>query len=279
VILPQATAHHRVAKNADTDGEKTKMIQFFRPRHWLYIGTFALILSMSTLANGQGKKPLRILLVTGGCCHNYKFQTEAIKTSLPASLSAEWTVVNEGGTGTTAMISLYDKVDWAKGYDLVVHNECFADTKDAEYVRKITSAHHKGVNAVVIHCAMHSYRALETDDWREFLGVTSRRHDHQSQYPVKTVAQKKHPILSGVAAEWTGPKDELYIIEKVWPNTTVLATSTSERDATTHPVIWTNRYGKARVFGTTFGHSDDMFKDPNFLKLLGNGIRWAATGK
>ena len=29
---------------------------------------------------------------------------------------------------------------------------------------------------------------------------------------------------------------------------------------------------------TTFGHSDEMFKDLNFIKLLGNGIRPAATG-
>jgi hypothetical protein len=52
------------------------------------------------------------------------------------------------------MIPLYDRADWAKGYDLVIHNECFADTKDPEYIRRITAAHYKGVNAVVIHCAI-----------------------------------------------------------------------------------------------------------------------------
>jgi uncharacterized protein len=243
----------------------------------IFLGFLTVLLSLPAVAHGQGR-PLRILLVTGGCCHNYGFQIEAIKASLPASVPAEWTVVNEGGKGTTAMISLYDRADWAKGFDLVVHNECFADTKDSEYIRRITAAHYKGVNAVVIHCAMHSYRAAEVDDWREFLGVTSRRHDHQSRYPVKAVA-RKHKVLTGVTAEWTGPKDELYIIEKVWPETTVLAVSTSELDGKTHPVAWTNRYGKARVFGTTFGHSDEMFQDPIFIKLLGNGIRWAATGK
>jgi uncharacterized protein len=237
--------------------------------------TGALLISASVRV--EAKSPLRILIVTGGCCHNYAFQTEAIKASVPASVPVEWTVVNEGGTGTTAMISLYDKTDWARGYDLVVHNECFADTKDPEYMRRITTAHYKGVNAVVIHCAMHSYRSAEIDDWREFLGVTSRRHDHQSRYPVNVVAPK-HKILTGVPGEWTGPKDELYIIEKVWPKTTVLATSKSEKDGAVHPVAWTNRYGKARVFGTTFGHSDDMFRDAVFIKLLGNGIRWAATG-
>ncbi len=237
----------------------------------------AILFVFPSLLYAQGKRPLRILLVTGGCCNNYAFQTEAIKASLPASVSAEWTVVNEGGTGTTAMISLYDKADWAKGYDLVIHNECFADTKDPEYIKKISSAHYKGVNSVVINCAMHSYRAAEIDEWREFLGVTSRRHDHQSRYPVKSLSTK-HKVLEGVPSEWTGPKDELYIIENVWPKTTVLAVSTSEKDGSTNAVAWTNRYGKARVFGTTFGHSDEMFKDPVFIKLLGNGIRWAATG-
>ncbi len=69
----------------------------------------------------------------------------------------------------------------------MIHNECFADTISEEYIRKITKAHYNGANAVVIHCAMHTYRASKIDDWREFLGVTSKRHDHQSNYPVKIV--------------------------------------------------------------------------------------------
>ncbi len=219
-------------------------------------------------------KPRKILLVTGGCCHNYDFQTEVIKKTLPGSLNVQWTVVNEGGTGTTAQLELYNNKNWAKGYDLVIHNECFADTKDSAYIKKITKTHQKGVNAVVIHCAMHSYRAAAINDWREFLGVTTRRHDHQSQYPVKVV-HPGHEVMKGFPAQWTSAKDELYIIEKVWPSATILLSSVSERDGKTYPVAWTNRYGKARVFGTTFGHSDEMFKDTLFVKLLRQGMMWA----
>jgi len=75
---------------------------------------------------------------------------------------------------------------------------------------------------------------------------------------------------------WTTPKDELYVIEKTGPNTKILATSVSEVNGKTYPVIWTNQYGKARVFGTTFGHSDDTFKDAVFTDLLVRGILWAA---
>lgn len=229
----------------------------------------------SFAADAKSGKPLRALLVTGGCCHNYPLQSAALTNAVAKLASVQWTVVNEGGSGTKAMIALYDKPDWANGYDVVVHNECFADTTDPGYIRKITSAHKAGVPAVVIHCAMHTYRAADIDDWREFLGVTSRRHDHQSNYPVKkSVAD--HPIVKGLPDNWVTPKDELYVIEKLWPNAKALATSKSERDGKEYPVIWTNQFGKARVFGTTYGHSDETFRDPVFLDYVSRGVLWAA---
>jgi type 1 glutamine amidotransferase len=55
-----------------------------------------------------------------------------------------------------------------------------------------------------------------------------------------------------------------------------LATSVSERDGKTYPVAWINQYGKARVFGTTYGHSDDTFRDAVFLDYVSRGVLWAA---
>lgn len=219
---------------------------------------------------------LRILLVTSGCCHDYDFQTRAMQLALKnIGVEALWDVVNEGGTGTRAQIDLYRNPDWAKGYDLVIHNECFADTADPEYIRGITRAHRDGVGAVVIHCAMHTYRAAQIDDWREFLGVTSRRHEHQSRYKVNTVA-KDHPIMQDFPDGHLAAMDELYVIEKLWPGAEVLATSTSEVTGLAHPVYWTNQYGKGRVFGTTYGHTNETFEDPVFLRTLTRGAQWAA---
>jgi type 1 glutamine amidotransferase len=220
-------------------------------------------------------RPIRALLITGGCCHNYAFQTAALTNAVARHAVVDWTVVNEGGTGTRAEIPLYSNPGWAKGYDVVVHNECFADTDSPDYIRAITAVHEAGVPAVVIHCAMHTYRATSIDDWRRFLGVTSRRHDHQSRYPVRKVSPG-HPILRGMPDNWTTPKDELYVIEKVWPGATPLATSVSEADGKSYPVAWVNESGRRRVFGTTFGHSDDTFRDPVYLELVSRGLVWAA---
>ena len=222
----------------------------------------------------QPAKQLNALLITGGCCHNYIFQSQALTEGVSKTVNVKWSVVNEGGTGTRGMIKLYDDPDWSKKYDIVVHNECFANTSDPKYVRKITKAHHAGTPAVVIHCAMHTYRAAEFDDWRQFLGVTSKRHDHQSNYAVKNVAPK-HPIMKGFPENWVTPKDELYVIEKLWPKAKSLATSVSEKDGKAHPVFWTNLYGKARIFGTTYGHSDETFKDPVFINTIARGMLWA----
>ena len=233
------------------------------------------LLSLPAISAAEAVKPLRALLITGGCCHNYPLQSAALTNAVGKLVATEWTIVNEGGNGTKAMLPLYDQPDWAKGFDVVVHNECFADTKDTNYIRRITAAHHAGVPAVVIHCAMHTYRATGIDDWREFLGVTSRRHDHQSRYAVKKI-EPAHPIVKSMPADWKTPMDELYVIEKLWPNAKALATSVSEQDGETYPVIWTNQYGQARVFGTTYGHSDDTFRDPVFLDYLSRGVLWAA---
>ncbi len=197
-------------------------------------------------ALAEEAKPLKVLIITGGCCHDYEFQSAAMADGIGKLTKAKFTVVNEGGKGTEGQIKLYDDPEWAKPYDVVVHNECFAATTDEDYIRKITTAHKGGAPAVVVHCAMHTYRAAKIDDWREFLGVTSFKHDHQSNYPVKVTAAD-HPVMKGFPENWTTPMDELYIIEKIWPKTTVLATSKSEKDGKEYPVVWASDYHGTRV--------------------------------
>ena len=47
-------------------------------------------------------KPIRALIVTGGCCHNYTFQAAAMTNGISQQADFEWTVANEGGNGTKA---------------------------------------------------------------------------------------------------------------------------------------------------------------------------------
>src|SRR5438477_10979921 len=86
------------------------------------------------LAADNARGPLRALLITGGCCHNYPLQAQALTNAIAREAEVVWTVVNEGGSGTRAEIDLYNNPDWAKPYDVIIHNECFADTTNAGYI-------------------------------------------------------------------------------------------------------------------------------------------------
>ena len=61
-------------------------------------------------------KPLRALLITGGCCHNYPFQTQQLTNAVAKLATVAWTVVMEASDGTKAEIPLYNNPDWAKGF-------------------------------------------------------------------------------------------------------------------------------------------------------------------
>ena len=97
-----------------------------------------------------------------------------------------------------------------------MYNECSANPNNEDYEQSITRADAEGVPAVVIHCAMHTYRAAAFDDWLDFLDVTSHRREHKSRYPNK-LEKLAHPILKGMPTDWVTPKDELYVIKKRCP--------------------------------------------------------------
>jgi type 1 glutamine amidotransferase len=222
-----------------------------------------------------GQPRIKALIVSGGCCHDYSGEAKVLMDSISKVLPVDWTVAVQGGRGTVGRISLYDNPNWIAGFDIVIHNECFADVTDPAYIRNITTAHRGGIPAMVIHCSMHSYRAAEVDDWREFLGVTSRRHTQAHNIAVKITAPDER-VMKGMKTDWVTPVDELYVIDKVWPNAKGLATAVSPEDHKEYPLVWINNYnGTARVFGTTIGHGEATWNDPVYQDLLARGFKWA----
>jgi type 1 glutamine amidotransferase len=221
-----------------------------------------------------GQPRINALIVSGGCCHDYSGEAKVMMDAIGRELPVDWTVALQGGRGTRGRMPVYADAGWSKRFDIVIHNECLADVDDPAYIRKITEGHRNGPPAIVIHCAMHSYRAATIDDWRAFLGVTSRRHTKPFNIPVR-IAPTNHPALRGFRTDWVTPVDELYVIDKVWPHTTALATAVSPEDNKEYPLVWVTEHRGTRVFGTTLGHGSDTWADPVFQDLLIRGFKWA----
>ena len=89
---------------------------------------------------------------------------------------------------------------------------------NVDWVEHIAKAHlDSGVPAVVLHCAMHSYRFAPTDEWRKLLGVSSYRHQAFRRFEIVNI-KPDHPVMKGFPASWQDYPDELYEIVKFWPN-------------------------------------------------------------
>ena len=219
-------------------------------------------------------RPLRALLISGGCCHDYPGQDKIISQGISARANVEWTIVrDEGEVGTKHKISVYQKENWSEGFDIVVHNECFSDEKELQWLERIVKPHRDGLPAVVIHCAMHCYRA-PTNDWFKFVGVTSHGHGSHFAYPMTNV-KPEHPIMKTFPAVWQTPKEELYNITSIEKTATPLATGYSPETKRGEANVWINTYGKARVFGTTMGHYNETMSQQVYLDMLARGFLWA----
>jgi len=236
-----------------------------------------------------GQVPLNVLVVSGGCCHDYPGQNRIIYDVLNPVAPINWTFVL-GMTNLSVSqgkLPLYADPGYATKFDLVIHNECWANGDfPPAFMQNLTGGHDRGIPAIMIHCSLHSYRASPLDHWRELIGITSMRHTFA--HPIKVTWNEASPIGKGMP-EWTTPTDELYVTPKVWPGVTAVATAVNNQKNEkglldqgvngpneTYPVAWTQTYkGGARVFGTSLGHGNPTWETPQFRELIVRGFRWA----
>jgi len=251
-------------------------------------------------ADDDAPKPLRVLLVIGGCCHEYDVQKDILKAGIESRINAEVTVEYSSDTTVEAKFPIYEKDDWAKGYDVVLHDECSANVTDPKYVGRILKAHRDGIPAVNIHCAMHSYRwgefkepvTLGADNagWYEMIGLQSTGHGPKAPIDV-TYTDSEHPITSALK-DWTTIDEELYNNAQIFDTAHALASGKQmqspkkKKGKPADPnakaieanavIAWTNEYGpnKTRIFSTTLGHYSETVADDRYLDLVTRGLLW-----
>ena len=211
-----------------------------------------LLFGLSGTTSAQdGPKPIRALLVIGGCCHDYAVQKDLITKGISKRANVQWVIAYDPDKGTKHLNPVYGTADWAKNFDVIVHDECCADVNDMELVNRILEPHRQGLPGVVLHCAMHSYRtpgwnAKKSTPWFEFTGLQTTGHG--AQIPIGlTFLDKDSPITLG-QKDWTTINEELYnnitgkLLETAQP---LIRGKQGAKNETI--VAWTNTYmGKAR---------------------------------
>lgn len=256
------------------------------------------VLGLNTLA--EEVKPIKVLLIACGGFHDYKAQKDILKKGIEERANAVVDIIYTDdkidGKITKPKIPIYGNPDYAKGYDVVIHDECAADIADPATIDGVLKPHKDGIPAVNLHCAMHCYRFGDfskpvkgdapNGHWYDYLGLQSTRHDAQQPIAI-TVTDKEHPIMKG-AEDWITVNEELYNNVQVFPTAHALARgkqklSGKAKDGTVTTreddfiVAWTNEYGdkKTRIFSTTIGHNNKTVSDPRYLDLVVRGTLWA----
>lgn len=259
----------------------------------LFLAAAIGLAAVSSSVIAQEVKPLRVLLVTGGCCHDYEKQHMILGEGISSRANVEFTFAHNPDKTTKATFDLYKNKDWAKPFDVVIHDECSADVTDPEYVGNILAAHKSGTPAVNLHCAMHCYRwgnfkepvkpGADNAGWYEMLGLQSTGHGPQEPIAL-TFVDKSHPVVKGMA-DWTTIKEELYNNIQILTAHPLARGKQSFKDKKTGEqkeaetvVAWTNEYGpnKTPIFSTTIGHNNETVADARYLDLVARGVLWAA---
>jgi type 1 glutamine amidotransferase len=256
------------------------------------------VFAFPAVSRAADDKPIKALFICGGCCHDYEHQKDILTRGISSRANVQWTIAYDPDTTTGHKNPIYEKPDWSKDFDVVVHDECTSGVKDMDTIETILRPHKAGLPGVVLHCGMHSYRTEGWDKkvatpWMQFTGLISTGHGPQQPIAI-TFVDQDHPITKSLG-DWATVNEELYnnASGKLEPTAHALARGkqvytafpkkdgkvdrTAGKEVTAEAVVvWTNTYnGKTKVFSTTLGHNNATVDDPRYLDLVTRGLLWS----
>jgi type 1 glutamine amidotransferase len=223
-------------------------------------------------ADDSRQDKIRVLLTTGG----HGFQADPFYATFDAMADVQYTKAELPKDAGLLKPGLQDKYDVIVMYDMV-------RGISAEQQKAFAELLEKGIGVVSLHHNLGAHR--DWDDFRKIIGgkfILSECTIDGVQYPKTpwshdehlkvTVVDKDHPITRGIGDFEI--HDETYGPYYTASNVHVLL-------KTDHPknnpeIAWTTSYGKSQVFYLMLGHDAHAYANPNFAKLVHQGIRWAA---
>lgn len=176
-------------------------------------------------------------------------------------------------------LSQYDLIICCKGNNLTSGNKCSWFEQD---VNEATPADLKayvenGGGFLSVHAGNSFFETGEGEHVdapaREYIDFVGCRFvTHPPRCPVNYhVSDVSHPITAGVK-DFT-VRDEHYQIEMTAGDAQILMTSSSA-DGADMPAAYVREMGQGRLCSLMPGHILDVWKEPEFQKLMNNAIKW-----
>ena len=109
-------------------------------RHLCLLLLLLAIAAFPHLGTAAKPNPLRALLITGGCCHDYTRQKQLLSEGISARANITFDIMHEGGTAGDHRVKIYQQKNWTRNYDVILHNECFGKVLDVKFIEQMTAA-------------------------------------------------------------------------------------------------------------------------------------------
>lgn len=195
------------------------------------------------------------------------------------ALFAKWMTDRGFRVAVSDTLDIYLDRPRMRGFDIIIPIWTMGE---------ITGDQWKGLHEAVLGGAsVAGFHGGMCDAFRKEVGYQFMTGGQWVAHPGNIIRYKVHvvnhqdPITRGLGDFWM--KSEQYYMH-VDPSNEVLATTTfSGRHGdcpwikgTVMPYVWKRRYGKARIFYSSLGHTVDDFKVPEALEIQKRGILWAA---
>lgn len=124
-----------------------------------------------------------------------------------------------------------------------------------------------GKGLIPLHCATGCFK---NSDWY-IEAIGGQFKSHGTGRFAATIVNTDHALSGGLTPFETW--DETYVHQQLNPDNIILTERVE--DGHHEPYTWVRNEGKGRVFYTAYGHDDSTWKNPGFLNLVKNGVKWA----
>ena len=131
---------------------------------------------------------------------------------------------------------------------------------------------------VGIHGALDNFRGkVPLDSYIRMVGAEFKSHGLQTTVEC-LVQDPDNPACQGLALRWT-VHDEIFLLNGFDRNTAHVLLALDKEPTTKapgyFPISWCKNFGQGRVFVTSLGHREDLWKSKDYQKHILGGILWA----
>ena len=126
---------------------------------------------------------------------------------------------------------------------------------------------------MVLHHALLAYKQWPL--WTEIIGVSERTFGYHAGQTLNVyVADTTHPITRGVS-DWE-MVDETYTMADASTADGNHILLTTDHPLSMRTLAWARQYRNSRVFCWESGHDGQTFRNPGFIAIMTNALRWLA---